>query len=161
MPALSALSRSAHKSCQLFSAASQQRARVEQPHRCAQQCSSCAFYTQAPTSHVQKWVSNVRQVTQPAMGSCSKKLRQNTTSCGALPVHELGTALLEESPVWTLDQIAGLAFGGLMLASVLLATKVDVLIARGQRRDLGLCEDCGGIYDPDLCNQGQCPSKTQ
>ena len=46
-----------------------------------------------------------------------------------------------------------------MLASVLLATKVDVYIARAQRRDLGLCEYCGGIYEPEQCNAGECPLK--
>ena len=48
---------------------------------------------------------------------------------------------------------------GIMLASVLLATKVDVYIARAQRRDLGLCENCGGIYEPEKCNAGDCPLK--
>lgn len=46
-----------------------------------------------------------------------------------------------------------------MLASVLLATKVDLFIARAQRRDLGLCEDCGGLNDPDLCKAGKCPDR--
>lgn len=46
-----------------------------------------------------------------------------------------------------------------MLASVLLATKVDVYIAKAQRRDLGLCEECGGLNDPELCNAGKCPDK--
>lgn len=101
-------------------------------------------------------------------------------------------ALTEESPTWTLDQIAGLVFGvgrldcllhpiycysslayvttlnccmrlidtqGIMLASVLLATKVDVFIARAQRRDLGLCEECGGLNEPETCDNGKCPYK--
>ena len=94
-------------------------------------------------------------------------------------------ALTEESPAWTLDQIAGLVFGvclltlqlnadtdtfgmfssyawhgpmqGIMLASVLLATKVDLFIARAQRRDLGLCEECGGLNEPETCNSSKCP----
>lgn len=69
----------------------------------------------------------------------------------------LGLALTEESPVWTLDQIAGLAFGGIMLASVLTASKVDEYIARAQRRDLGLCEECGGVNEPETCDQNKCP----
>ena len=48
---------------------------------------------------------------------------------------------------------------GIMLASVLLATKVDVYIAKAQRRDLGLCELCGGMYEPEKCNAGDCPLK--
>lgn len=48
---------------------------------------------------------------------------------------------------------------GIMLASVLLATNVDVYIARAQRRDLGLCEYCGGVYEPEKCNAGDCPVK--
>lgn len=50
---------------------------------------------------------------------------------------------------------------GIMLASVLLATKVDVYIAKAQRRDLGLCENCGGVYEPEVCNAGDCPLKKQ
>lgn len=50
---------------------------------------------------------------------------------------------------------------GIMLASVLLATKVDVYIARAQRRDLGLCELCGGVYEPETCSAGKCPLKKQ
>ncbi len=46
-----------------------------------------------------------------------------------------------------------------MLASVLLATKVDVFIARAQRRDLGLCEECGGLNEPETCDSGKCPYK--
>ncbi len=48
---------------------------------------------------------------------------------------------------------------GIMLASVLLATKVDVFIARAQRRDLGLCEECGGLNEPETCDSGKCPYK--
>ncbi len=46
---------------------------------------------------------------------------------------------------------------GVMLASVLLATKVDVFIARAQRRDLGLCEECGGLNEPETCDSVKCP----
>lgn len=90
---------------------------------------------------------------------CSFKSRQLLVHRPALPVTLLSIALTEESPAWTLDQIAGLVFGGIMLASVLLATKVDVFIARAQRRDLGLCEECGGLNEPETCDSGKCPYK--
>lgn len=90
---------------------------------------------------------------------CSFKGRQLLVHRPALPVTLLSIALTEESPAWTLDQIAGLVFGGIMLASVLLATKVDVFIARAQRRDLGLCEECGGLNEPETCASGKCPYK--
>ncbi|KAL0036060.1 hypothetical protein WJX79_000240 [Trebouxia sp. C0005] len=89
----------------------------------------------------------------------SFKSRQLLVHRPALPVTLLSIALTEESPAWTLDQIAGLVFGGIMLASVLLATKVDVFIARAQRRDLGLCEECGGLNEPETCDSGKCPYK--
>ncbi|CAL5228347.1 g11460 [Coccomyxa viridis] len=69
------------------------------------------------------------------------------------------SSFLDSQPAWTLDQIAGLAFGGILVASVFFASKVDDIIAKSQRRDLGLCEECGGLYSPDLCQEGNCPSK--
>ncbi|DBA78923.1 TPA: hypothetical protein ACH3X1_008800 [Trebouxia sp. C0004] len=89
----------------------------------------------------------------------SFKSRQLLVHMPAIPVSLLSIALTEESPAWTLDQIAGLVFGGIMLASVLLAAKVDVFIARAQRRDLGLCEECGGLDEPETCDSGKCPYK--
>jgi len=62
-------------------------------------------------------------------------------------------------PTWTLDQIAGLAFGFVMLAFVASSKQVDVFVARAQRRQLGICEECGGVYDPATCQQAGCPSK--
>lgn len=44
-----------------------------------------------------------------------------------------------------------------MLASVLAATKVDEFVARAQRRELGICEECGGLNDPALCKNSNCP----
>jgi len=46
-----------------------------------------------------------------------------------------------------------------MVASVFFASKVDDIVAKSQRRELGLCEKCGGLYSPDLCKEGNCPSK--
>lgn len=64
-------------------------------------------------------------------------------------------------PEWTLDQIAGLVFGGFLLITVTLALQVDKVVAKAQRRELGLCEHCGGINDPHLCKTGKCPSLKQ
>ena len=46
-----------------------------------------------------------------------------------------------------------------MVASVFFASKVDDVVARSQRRELGLCEECGGLYNVDLCAAGKCPSR--
>ncbi|PNH06819.1 hypothetical protein TSOC_006761 [Tetrabaena socialis] len=66
---------------------------------------------------------------------------------------------MDVMPVWTLDQIAGLAFGVVMIAFVASARQVDVIVAKAQRRQLGLCEECGGVYEPGTCPQKECPLK--
>lgn len=48
---------------------------------------------------------------------------------------------------------------GILLASIYLATKVDRVVARAQRRELGLCEECGGLYEPESCAEGKCPMR--
>lgn len=44
-----------------------------------------------------------------------------------------------------------------MLAFYFGSQQVDVIIARQQRRQLGLCEACGGVNDPGSCAQAGCP----
>lgn len=44
-----------------------------------------------------------------------------------------------------------------MAASVLGAKQVDVLVARAQRRQLGLCEECGGVFEAATCAERNCP----
>eukprot|EP00197_Chlamydomonas_leiostraca_P005559 CAMPEP_0202868540 /NCGR_PEP_ID=MMETSP1391-20130828/10935_1 /ASSEMBLY_ACC=CAM_ASM_000867 /TAXON_ID=1034604 /ORGANISM="Chlamydomonas leiostraca, Strain SAG 11-49" /LENGTH=157 /DNA_ID=CAMNT_0049548723 /DNA_START=26 /DNA_END=499 /DNA_ORIENTATION=- len=80
--------------------------------------------------------------------SCRR--RQVSARAGAMDV----------MPTWTLDQIAGMAFGMVMLASVLSAKSIDEWVAKQQRRQLGLCESCGGVYDAATCKQQGCPMKT-
>lgn len=46
-----------------------------------------------------------------------------------------------------------------MIAFVVSARQVDVFFAKQQRRQLGLCEQCGGVYDPATCQQAGCPLK--
>lgn len=50
---------------------------------------------------------------------------------------------------------------GLMASTFFLGLKVDEVIARQQRRQLGLCPDCGGLYTPDDCQPADCPCKQQ
>jgi hypothetical protein len=67
---------------------------------------------------------------------------------------------MDGMPVWTLDQIAGLAFGGVMLGAVLASRQVDEWVARVQRRALGVCERCGGANGDGAtggCDEGGCP----
>lgn len=45
------------------------------------------------------------------------------------------------------------------MASVLVGSKIDQYIARSQRRDLGLCEQCGGLNDPLTCQENRCPAQ--
>jgi hypothetical protein len=46
-----------------------------------------------------------------------------------------------------------------MLAFYFGSQQVDVIVARQQRRQLGLCDACGGLNDPATCSQGGCPMK--
>ncbi len=48
---------------------------------------------------------------------------------------------------------------GFLLVTITLALQVDVVVAKAQRRDLGICETCGGVYNPDECARGNCPKK--
>jgi len=63
----------------------------------------------------------------------------------------------DAAPAWTLDQLAGLVFAGGMLASFALAGRVDAALARGQRREIGLCEACGGVNEAATCGERNCP----
>lgn len=42
-----------------------------------------------------------------------------------------------------------------------IALQVDKFVARQQRRQLGLCEECGGLYEAATCQQQGCPSRRQ
>lgn len=68
---------------------------------------------------------------------------------------------MDVMPTWTLDQIAGLAFGVLMVVCYFGAQQVDVAVAKQQRRQLGLCEECGGLYNAESCQQDKCPMKAK
>ncbi len=48
-----------------------------------------------------------------------------------------------------------------MLAAILSARYVDDWVAKQQRKQLGLCETCGGVYDPATCSQDKCPMKNK
>uniref|UniRef100_A0A061R9C7 Uncharacterized protein n=1 Tax=Tetraselmis sp. GSL018 TaxID=582737 RepID=A0A061R9C7_9CHLO len=60
-------------------------------------------------------------------------------------------------PSWTSDQLAGLAFGVLMVAAFYLTRNFDEWVAVQQREELGLCAKCGGLNDPEECREGGCP----
>jgi hypothetical protein len=81
-------------------------------------------------------------------------------SAVALPVAELAAVVADDAPAWTLDQAVGLVFGGLLLVLYLSSTKVDEFVARQQRRQLGLCEQCGGLFEPGSCTQKNCPARS-
>lgn len=70
-------------------------------------------------------------------------------------------AAADEAPPWTLDQIAGLVFAGLLVALYFSSTQIDAIVARSQRKQLELCEECGGLYDAATCQQKNCPSKNK
>jgi hypothetical protein len=46
-----------------------------------------------------------------------------------------------------------------MLAFYFGSQQVDVIIAKQQRKQLGLCERCGGLNEPATCSQEGCPLK--
>lgn len=46
---------------------------------------------------------------------------------------------------FTVNETAGMFVGAAIIAAAVNAPKLDAYIARIQRRDLGLCPDCGGL----------------
>ena len=66
---------------------------------------------------------------------------------------------LDNAPEWTLDQAVGLVFGGLLVAFYFSSQLVDKFVAASQRRALGLCEECGGMYSAASCTQKNCPAR--
>jgi hypothetical protein len=48
---------------------------------------------------------------------------------------------------------------GLMILFLTSANQVDVLVAKAQRRQLGICEKCGGVNSPGSCSERECPLK--
>ncbi len=47
--------------------------------------------------------------------------------------------------VWTANELVGLACGAALLATTAGVARVDGFVARSQRRQLGLCPECGGV----------------
>ena len=47
--------------------------------------------------------------------------------------------------VWTTNELVGLACGAALLATTAGVARVDGFVARSQRRQLGLCPECGGV----------------
>lgn len=74
------------------------------------------------------------------------------------PLCDLATAI-DEAPPWTPDQVAGLAFGALLVVFYFSSKVIDEAVARSQRRELGLCEECGSMYDAASCPKEKCPQK--
>ena len=69
---------------------------------------------------------------------------------------------MDTPPEWTLDQAAGLVFGGLLVVLYFSSRVIDEYAAASQRKDLGLCEECGGLYSPtDGCMLVNCPMRQQ
>ncbi len=82
--------------------------------------------------------------------------------CPTSPAQLLhGLAALDSAPEWTLDQIAGLVFGGLLVALYFSSKFIDDYAAASQRKQLGLCEKCGGLYDGSSCPERNCPEKAR
>lgn len=76
----------------------------------------------------------------------------------SLKFSELGI-LADASPQWTPDQIAGIVFAAFLLLVYASSQVVDAFVARAQRRQLGLCEKCGGLYNRESCpysEKGEC-----
>jgi len=48
-----------------------------------------------------------------------------------------------------------------MVAMLASSRLVDSWVAKQQRRQLGLCEQCGGVYDAATCQQAGCPARRQ
>lgn len=95
-------------------------------------------------------VQQLRTGARPLDGSTtSQRLRMVKTAAGTMDI----------MPTWTLDQIAGLAFSLVMVLFIVSAKQVDIFFARQQRRQLGLCEECGGVFEPGTCQVKVCPMR--
>ena len=46
-----------------------------------------------------------------------------------------------------------------MLVFFAASQQLDVYVAKAQRRDLGLCSQCGGVNQPSTCTAQGCPCK--
>lgn len=68
-------------------------------------------------------------------------------------------AALDSAPEWTLDQIAGLVFGSLLVALYFSSKLIDEYVASSQRIQLGICKKCGGINDTKTCEEKECPQR--
>ncbi|GIL48882.1 hypothetical protein Vafri_5305 [Volvox africanus] len=103
--------------------------------------------------HRRYWLSSQREATRQY---------HLTSPFSRIPVRQkwpLHAGAMDAMPTWTLDQIAGLMFGAVMIAAILSARQVDAMVAKAQRRQLGLCEECGGVFEPGNCKQQNCPAK--
>lgn len=69
-------------------------------------------------------------------------------------------AALDSAPEWTLDQIAGLVFASLLVALYFSSKMIDEYVASSQRRELGICEKCGGLNAQSTCEEKECPYNT-
>ena len=69
-------------------------------------------------------------------------------------------AALDSAPEWTLDQAAGLVFGFGLVALYFSSKLIDDYVAISQRRQLGICEKCGGLNEPSSCAEQGCPERT-
>lgn len=126
------------------------------PISCVSRCNArvrCTFV------HAKHSLTPLTPATVPLQSYISRKVCQpNPRHHGKQNQRCVQVRVGDVPPEWTLDQIAGLIFGGFLLVTTALALQVDKVVAKAQRRDLGLCEHCGGVYDPALCNSGRCPS---
>lgn len=103
--------------------------------------------------------SKLQQCRLPSGYSVPVVHRRSLTAAHSYqPLIDLAVAL-DEPPAWTLDQIAGLVFGGLLVAFYFSSQIIDKAVAKAQRRQLGLCEECGGVYSAATCQKTNCPQK--
>ncbi|WIA40995.1 hypothetical protein OEZ86_004637 [Tetradesmus obliquus] len=132
-----------------------QRPARHSPSQAAAAAQPSGHLTLRPSKHVSAarlHHQQQQQWTTPAAAAAAGPRRQLVKS-RAGPVDVM--------PTWTLDQIAGLAFGVLMVVCYFGAQQVDVAVAKQQRRQLGLCEECGGLYNAESCQQDKCPMKAK
>eukprot|EP01025_Chloroclados_australasicus_P018446 TRINITY_DN1968_c0_g2_i1.p2 TRINITY_DN1968_c0_g2~~TRINITY_DN1968_c0_g2_i1.p2 ORF type:complete len:129 (-),score=10.78 TRINITY_DN1968_c0_g2_i1:940-1326(-) len=113
----------------------------------------CGFCKQR--SQQRNYVSVIKKVSNLEILRYRKKLPQRKS----VVVDAIEMQAVDAAPEWTLDQIAGLFIGVLLMLSIFLAGFVDRLIAKAERSQLGLCQECGGLFDPINCPKLQCPYK--
>merc|ERR1711862_592106 len=73
--------------------------------------------------------------------------------CNEISQRGLCVARLSPSePSWTLDQLIGIIYSGIVFFAYIFNDKIDYFVAERQRLKLGICKKCGGQNSFTTCH---------